>query len=87
MKSVEMSNENTAIENALTNVEDVDNYIERFNELEVLLHSFLADAESQPPNIPNTDRLNRLKNIRDDLNVYKNAYANYAVGLLSKEGD
>jgi hypothetical protein len=49
MKSVEMSNENTAIENALTNVEDVDNYIERFNELEVLLHSFLADAERRLP--------------------------------------
>jgi hypothetical protein len=55
MKSVEMSNENTAIENALTNVEDVDNYIERFNELEVLSHSFLADAERRPPNISNTD--------------------------------
>ena len=57
------------------------------NNLELLVRSFLADAESQPPNIPNTDRLNRLKNIRDDLNVYKNAYANYAVGMLSKEGD
>lgn len=68
-------------------IEGVDNYVEKFNELEVLVRSFLADAESQPPNIPNTDRLNRLKNIRDDLNVYKNAYANYAVGLLSKEGD
>jgi hypothetical protein len=78
-----MSNENTAIENALTNVEDVDNYIERFNELEVLLHSFLADAERRPPNIPNTDRLNRLNNIRTALNVYKNAYVNYAVELAA----
>jgi hypothetical protein len=34
----EMSNENTAIENALNNVKDVDNYVERFNELEVLVH-------------------------------------------------
>jgi hypothetical protein len=33
----EMSNENTTIENALNNVEDVDNYVERFNELEVLV--------------------------------------------------
>jgi hypothetical protein len=33
----EMSNENTAIENALNNVKDVDNYVERFNELEVLV--------------------------------------------------
>jgi hypothetical protein len=79
----EMSNENTAIENALNNVEDEDNYVERFNELEVLVHSFLADAESRPPNISNTDRLNRLKNIRTALNVYKNAYANYAVELVA----
>ncbi|MGH9912355.1 MAG: hypothetical protein ACRD5E_04705 [Nitrososphaeraceae archaeon] len=84
----EMLDEITVIERALEMIEDVDNYVERFNELEVLVRSFLADAESQPPNIPNTDRLNRLTNIRDDLNVYKNAYANYAVGLLSKkEGD
>lgn len=79
----EMSNENTTIENALNNVEDVDNYVERFNELEVLVGSFLADAESQPPNIQNTERLNRLKNIRAALNVYKNAYVNYAVGLVA----
>jgi hypothetical protein len=85
----EMSNENTAIENALTNVEDVDNYVELFNELEVLVDSFLVDAESRPPNIPNTDRLNRLKNIRATLNVYKNAYLNYAVELVAarKKGD
>jgi hypothetical protein len=85
----EMSNENTAIENALTNVEDVDNYVELFNELEVLVDSFLVDAESRPPNIPNTDRLNRLKNIRAALNVYKNAYLNYAVELVAtrKKGD
>jgi hypothetical protein len=79
----EMSNENTVIENALTNVEDVDNYVERFNELEVLVHSFIADTEGRPPNIPNTDRLNRLKNIRTALNVYKNAYVNYAVKLAA----
>jgi hypothetical protein len=83
----EMLDEITVIGRALEKIEGVDNYVEQFNELEVLVRSFLADAESQPPNIPNTDRLNRLKNIRDDLNVYKNAYANYAVGLLSKEGD
>ena len=75
------------IRTALEKIEGVDNYVEQFNELEVLVRSFLADAETQPPNIPNTDRLNRLKNIRDDLNVYKNVYAIYAVGLLSKEGD
>lgn len=40
----EISNESKAIENALTNVEDVDNYVERFNDLEVLVHSFIADA-------------------------------------------
>jgi hypothetical protein len=34
----EMSNENTAIENALNNVKDVDNYVERLNELEVFVH-------------------------------------------------
>jgi hypothetical protein len=67
----------------MTNVEDVDNYVERFNELEVLVHSFIADTESRPPNIPNTDRLNRLKNIRTALNVYKNAYVNYAVELAA----
>jgi len=83
----EMLDEITVIGRALEKIEGVDNYVEQFNELEVLVRSFLADAESQSPNIPNTDRLNRLKNIRDDLNVYKNAYANYAVGLLSKEGD
>jgi hypothetical protein len=77
----------TVIGTALEKIEGVDNYVEQFNELEVLVRSFLADAETQPPNIPNTDRLNRLKNIRDDLNVYKNVYAIYAVGLLSKEGD
>jgi hypothetical protein len=88
-----MSNEITAIENALTNVEDVDNYVERFNELEVLVHIFTVDAESRPPNISNTDRLNRLRNIRNDLNDYKNAYTNYAVELVAasktnkKEGD
>ena len=85
----EMSNEITAIENSLTNVEDLDNYVERFNELEVLVHSFVADAESQPPNIPNTDRLNRLMNIRNALNIYRNAYANYDVELAaaSKKGN
>jgi hypothetical protein len=79
----EISNESKAIENALTNVEDVDNYFERFNDLEVLVHSFIADAESRSPNIPNTDRSNRLKNIRAALNVYKNASANYAVELAA----
>jgi len=88
----EMSNEITAIENALTNVEDVDNYVERFNELEVLVHIFTVDAESRPPNIPNTNRLNRLRNIRNALNDYKNAYTNYAVELVAasktnKKGD
>jgi hypothetical protein len=34
----EMSNENTAIENALNNVKDVDNYVERLNESEVIVH-------------------------------------------------
>ena len=79
----EMLDEITVIERALEMIEDLDNYVERFNELEVLVRSFLADAESQPPNIPNTDRLNRLKNIRTALNVYKNAYANYAVELVA----
>lgn len=86
----EMSNEITAIENAMTNVEDVDNYVERFNELEVLVHIFTVDAESRAPNIPNTDQLNRLRNIRNALNVYKNLYTNYAVELAAvakKKGD
>jgi hypothetical protein len=83
----EMLDEITVIGTALKKIEGVDNYVEPFNELEVLVRSFLADAESQPPDSQNTDRLNRLKIISDDLNVYKNAYANYAVGLLSKEGD
>jgi hypothetical protein len=33
----EMLGEITIIENALTNVEDVDNYVERFNELEAVV--------------------------------------------------
>jgi hypothetical protein len=79
----EMSNEITAIENALTNVVDMDNYVEPFSELEVLVHSFIVDAESRPPNIPNTNLLNRIRNIMTALNVYKNAYANYAVELAA----
>jgi hypothetical protein len=70
----EMSNEITAIKNALTNVEDMDNYVEPFSELEVLAHSFIADAESRPPNIPNTNRLNRIRNIMTALNVYMHAF-------------
>jgi hypothetical protein len=85
----EMLDEITVIGRALEKIEGVDNYVEQFNELEVLVRSFLADAESQPPNIPNTDRLNRLKNIRAALNAYKNAYLNYAVELVAtrKKGD
>lgn len=33
----EMLGEITIIENALTNVEDVDNYVERFNELKAVV--------------------------------------------------
>ena len=50
----ETSNEITAIENALTNFEELDNY-----------------------------RLNRLRNIRNALNIYRNAYANYNVELAA----
>jgi hypothetical protein len=84
----EMLSEITIIESALETIEDLDKYIERFNELEVVVDAFIAEARGWPPNPANIDRLNRLKNIRDDLNVYKNAYTNHAVALLSKrEGD
>jgi hypothetical protein len=84
----EMLDEITIIERALEKIEDLDNYIERFNELEALVHSFIADAESRPSNIPNTDRTIRLQDIWDNLSIYKNAYINYAVSLISKkQGD
>ena len=78
----EMLVEITAGEKALVKIEDPDMYIERFNELAVVVDAFIAESKGWPPNPRNTDRLNRLQIIRDDLNVYKHAYTNYAVELL-----
>jgi len=78
----EMLDEITAIERALVKIEDQDEYVERFNELEVVVDAYVAETRGWPPNPPNTDRLSRLQNIRNDLNVYKHSFTNYVVELL-----
>jgi predicted DNA-binding protein YlxM (UPF0122 family) len=82
----DMSDEISKIEEALKDVEDVKNYVKKFNDLEQLVNNFVTDADNEPPNPRNIDRSARLKKIRKAINEYRNAYANYAAHLIEKKG-
>jgi hypothetical protein len=82
----EMLDEINIIDGYLANIEDMDKYDERFEELERVMNRFIDVARGWPliPSI--TDRKKRLVDIRDDLNVYRNAYTTYRV-RCKKHGD
>jgi dsDNA-specific endonuclease/ATPase MutS2 len=72
------SDEISKIEKALEEIEDMKNYVRKFEDLEQLVDGFISNVNGEPPNPSNDDWLNRLFSIRNAINQYKNAYANYA---------
>lgn len=83
----EMEDKISKIEVIVKDVEDLKNHAKRFNVLDLVVNNFITDADSAPRNIPNTDRLARLKSIKKAINEYKNAYAQYAAHLIGKKGN
>ena len=82
-----MSDGMSKIEEALTDVEDVENHVKKFNDLERVVNNFITDAINEPPNPLNIDRSARLEKIRNAINDYKNVYANYVAYLTGRKGN
>ena len=75
------SNEISKIKKALEEVEDMKNYVRKFEVLEQLVGGFITEANNEPSNPPNDDWLNRLIrliSLREAILEYRNAYADYA---------
>jgi chromatin segregation and condensation protein Rec8/ScpA/Scc1 (kleisin family) len=72
------SDEISKIEKGLEDVEDMKNYVRKFDDLEQLVDGFISEVNSEPPNPQNEDWLNRLISIREAISGYRNAYADYA---------
>jgi hypothetical protein len=75
------SDEISKIEKALEGVEDMRDYVRKFEFLEQLVDGFISEVNSEPPNPSNDDWLNRLVSIRNAIIQYKNAYADYAINF------
>ena len=65
----------------------MNNHVKRLSNLDLVVDNFIVDTKSEPLNTPNTDRLNRLKNVKSALNDYRNAYATYSADLIAKKED
>jgi dsDNA-specific endonuclease/ATPase MutS2 len=72
------ADEISRIKKALKDLEDMKNYVKKFDDLGQLVDDFITTANNEPSNLPNDNWSARLSSIRNAIIEYRNAYANYA---------